>query len=56
MMFYPADGEKPPYHAEPEAGQVAPGLPEGMSNEPEADDAAEAEAVDATEDDKKDGE
>lgn len=56
MMFYPAEGEKPPFHAEPEEGQVAPELPEGLSNEPEEEEAdAEAEA-DADADEKKDGE
>ena len=44
MMFYPAEGEKPPFHADPEEGQVAPELPEGLSNEPEEDDEAEEEA------------
>ena len=49
-MFYPAEGEKPPFHAEPEEGQVAPELPEGLSNEAEEDEAAESEAAESEED------
>jgi len=41
MMFYPAEDEKAPYHAEPEEGQVAPELPAGLTNEPDEEDAAE---------------
>lgn len=44
MMFYPAEDEKPPYHAEPEEGQVAPELPAGLSNEAEEEDEADAGA------------
>lgn len=44
MMFIPDEGEKAPFHAEPEEGQVAPELPAGLSNEPEEAPAESGEA------------
>ena len=51
MMFYPAEGEKAPFHAEPEEGQVAPELPAGLSNEPDEEEADESAEEEAAEDD-----